>query len=227
VFIFEVISGPYRGQAIKLVQGQVITIGRSPECTVTFADSQLSARHAEFDWSEQGFSVFDLGSSNGTFLNGKRLEGRASMALGDHLQVGQTILQLSDEDLEFSELELIDTEAPKHGQMLAMSSTRTQIAPAKMKVVKGQMLALGDKKTEVQKRSAQLQVDDLSIAAAAKLKDVVAAGGHGSKVVLQRDGRHDPFWSTPVTIGREQASGIVLDDSSVSLRHAVTRCASS
>ncbi len=224
MFVLEVISGPYRGQAIQLVQGQVITIGRSPECTVTFDDAQLSQRHAEVDWTSNGFSVFDLGSSNGTLINGHRVAGRAGLVLGDHLQIGETILQLADVDLESADVELIANDAPARGQMLAIGSIKTEIAPRQrgLTIVNAtRMLALGQQKTAVQQRAAELQIDDRFVAAAAKLKDVVAGGGQGAKVVVQRDGRLDPFWTVPVTIGREHGSGVVIDEAGVSFRHAV------
>ncbi len=68
---------------------------------------------------------------------------------------------------------------------------------------------------------AAAQVDAALIKAASRLADRVRTGSDGAKVLLQRDGRVDPFWATPVSIGRERSSGIVLDDDGASLRHAV------
>ena len=59
MFVLRVINGPYKGQAVQLVQGELLTFGRSPDCTICFDDPQVSGTHAEFDWTENGFSVFD------------------------------------------------------------------------------------------------------------------------------------------------------------------------
>ena len=81
-----------RGAGFPL--GQEITIGRTPACTVTIPDdsfvSQLHARVYTFDG---GAVAEDLGSTNGTYLNGKRLNTPTQMVKGDRLQVGNTIFE--------------------------------------------------------------------------------------------------------------------------------------
>lgn len=224
MFVLEVISGPYRGQAFQLVRGELVTIGRSEQCRIAFDDPQLSTNHAEFDWTENGFSVFDLGSSNGTYVNGQRIEGRVGMQVGDHLQIGQTILQLADVDLEMEEPDVMGAAAPARGQMLAFGAAKTEIAPRQrgLTIVNApRVLSIQDRKTAVQQKVAEVHLDDAVLSAAAKLKEMVSQGGQGAKVIVQRDGRLDPFWALPVSLGREHSSGVVLDDDGVSLRHAV------
>jgi pSer/pThr/pTyr-binding forkhead associated (FHA) protein len=222
MFVLEVIAGPYKGQAVQLAKGQVVTIGRSLDCSVVLNDPQLSQRHAEFDWTDNGFSVFDLGSSNGCYVNGKRIQGRVGMSIGDHLQVGQTIFQLGDIDVETSEVSLIEAEGPKKGQMLALGTSKTEIVPrTRGRTIVNAPKLLASQKTSIHQKVAELRVDDEVLSGVAKLKDMVAKGGQGAKVIVRREGRFDPFWSVPVTIGRERGSGIVLDDAAVSLRHAV------
>ena len=84
-----------------------------------------------------------------------------------------------------------------------------------------QMLGLGPMKTAMSRGVASAVVDDEVVSAIADLKQKVMSGAQGAKVVVKRDNRLDPFWALPVTIGREHASGIVLEDRAVSLRHAV------
>ena len=58
----------------RVVLGEfVLTIGRLPECTITLADTNVSRKHAEVRPDGAGFLLSDLGSTNGTFVNGVRI----------------------------------------------------------------------------------------------------------------------------------------------------------
>jgi pSer/pThr/pTyr-binding forkhead associated (FHA) protein len=71
------------------------TIGRGDDNVVVLeGDDYASARHARVESGLDGTWVIDLGSTNGTFLNGERLEGRRRLHEGDLLQVGDTELRL-------------------------------------------------------------------------------------------------------------------------------------
>src|SRR3954467_7429856 len=93
-----VVEGPAIGQEFKI--DGVATVGRSPEATVMVDDPGVSRLHARIRRSDAGtFEVEDLGSKNGTFLNGARIEhGQAS--LGDKIRVGpRVVLTLASFDL--------------------------------------------------------------------------------------------------------------------------------
>jgi pSer/pThr/pTyr-binding forkhead associated (FHA) protein/S1-C subfamily serine protease len=72
--------------------GTEIVIGRASACTIplrTVADTVVSKRHAVIALDEKGAAtVLDLGSRNGTFLNGKPVRARTTLALGDRLMLG-------------------------------------------------------------------------------------------------------------------------------------------
>ena len=61
---------------------------------VTIDDPELSRRHAAVRPIEGGFEVEDLGSLNGTFVNGRRIEGPTRLSGGDTIKVGQNVLEL-------------------------------------------------------------------------------------------------------------------------------------
>src|SRR5439155_11943157 len=69
-----------------------VTIGRLPECDVMLADSNVSRRHAEVRRQGNGFVVVDLGSTNGTKVNGLGVRERR-LADGDEILVGNTRLR--------------------------------------------------------------------------------------------------------------------------------------
>jgi pSer/pThr/pTyr-binding forkhead associated (FHA) protein len=58
------------------------TLGRAPDCEIVLASTQVSRRHATIRQETAAWSITDLGSSNGTFLNGERLEANISYRLG-------------------------------------------------------------------------------------------------------------------------------------------------
>jgi signal transduction histidine kinase len=86
-----VIQGPNRGTRFELDGSPAIGIGREAGNAVQLQDSEVSRRHAEIRPAAAGFLVADLKSSNGTFVNGRRVE-RAELAGGDQIQVGRSLL---------------------------------------------------------------------------------------------------------------------------------------
>lgn len=65
----------------------VTTIGRDPESSIPLSAPIVSWKHAQFIHTEKGHDLEDLGSTNGTFVNGKRIK-RVSLKLGDSIQIG-------------------------------------------------------------------------------------------------------------------------------------------
>ena len=69
--------------------GQATVIGRSSECDIVVGDPNVSRRHAEVRRVGRGFSLVDLGSTNGTEVNGQRVT-ETSLMNGDVIGVGTT-----------------------------------------------------------------------------------------------------------------------------------------
>lgn len=70
-----------------------VVIGRMSDCDVTIADTNVSRRHAQVRPSGSGFAISDLGSTNGTIVNGERLVTEKRLADGDIVSVGSTHLR--------------------------------------------------------------------------------------------------------------------------------------
>jgi hypothetical protein len=78
-------AGPLNGQRWRIEKELVI--GRDPDCDVVINDRQVSRYHVRLDRSAEAISIEDLGSKNGTFVNGKRIEEPVQLHDGDLIQV--------------------------------------------------------------------------------------------------------------------------------------------
>ncbi len=70
------------------------TIGRSDDADVTIDDPYASEFHARVGYQDDKVLVQDLGSTNGTYVNGRRVGAPVSVAKGDTVQIGKTILEV-------------------------------------------------------------------------------------------------------------------------------------
>lgn len=80
------------GQRIVLT-GSPVVLGRHADCDLVLADEQASRRHAQVEPGPDGFVLVDLGSSNGTLLNGTEVHGPAALSPGDQIVVGGTVVR--------------------------------------------------------------------------------------------------------------------------------------
>ena len=99
----------FNDKEIVLGQG-VTTLGRTTDNTVSFAsDSNVSRYHAEIEWRDGDFWLIDLGSSNGTSLNGEPVKGDKKISDGDEILLGGT----SRAEFSFKEKEAEESSATK------------------------------------------------------------------------------------------------------------------
>ena len=81
--------GPGEGQEFVLDEAAgVQTVGRAPEAAIFLDDVTVSRHHAEFRHGAQGWSVRDVGSLNGTYVNRVRVEDQ-HLSGGDEVQIGK------------------------------------------------------------------------------------------------------------------------------------------
>jgi pSer/pThr/pTyr-binding forkhead associated (FHA) protein len=74
--------------------GEEVTVGRAAGCQVTIDDTYASQLHARVFQREGQVYVEDLGSTNGTYLNRRKVTGPMVVQRGDRLQIGNTVLEL-------------------------------------------------------------------------------------------------------------------------------------
>jgi pSer/pThr/pTyr-binding forkhead associated (FHA) protein len=72
-----------------------ILVGRDRDCDVVLADLAVSRHHAALVLYAGRWFVLDRGSTNGTWVNGRRIWGATSIRAGDRLQVGRTAFRLA------------------------------------------------------------------------------------------------------------------------------------
>lgn len=87
------ISGKYQGGEYPLEEGRQIVIGRSSDLDMVLVEEMVSRRHAQISMHGGIISIEDLGSTNGTFVNGEKIQ-RATLREGDRVLVGTSILKV-------------------------------------------------------------------------------------------------------------------------------------
>src|SRR5262245_56677088 len=87
-------NGHESGREFPL-SGDRAVIGRDPDVDVSLRSKAVSHHHAQISRVHGDYFVEDLGSTNGTFLNGKRVDRRMPLAVKDRLRVGEFILEFS------------------------------------------------------------------------------------------------------------------------------------
>jgi len=81
----------YGGRRLVVGAGGV-TLGRSRECDVVVGDANVSRRHAELRRTAAGWQLHDLGSTNGTRVNGRQVDGSVPLHAGDEIEVGASVM---------------------------------------------------------------------------------------------------------------------------------------
>lgn len=92
-----VVQGRPRGKFLRFPEGEFL-FGRGTECHIRPNSALVSRQHCLLRVNRSGLYVRDLGSTNGTLVNGTRLVGERVLHPGDQLQVGPLILQVVDEE---------------------------------------------------------------------------------------------------------------------------------
>jgi predicted component of type VI protein secretion system len=87
------ISGKYQGSELALDLGREIVVGRGSNADIVLMEDMVSRKHATIALSGNEVALQDLGSTNGTFLNGEKIQ-RASLKDGDRVLIGTSILKV-------------------------------------------------------------------------------------------------------------------------------------
>ncbi|MCA9194093.1 MAG: sigma 54-interacting transcriptional regulator [Planctomycetales bacterium] len=107
---------------LRLSPKQTVTIGRSSSCTIAVREEKVSRHHALVDFGANGWQVTDLGSRNGTQIDGNTISGPYQLQEGDRIGVGNCVItytsQLSEGiPAEHSEMGGVDSGATIDGNL--------------------------------------------------------------------------------------------------------------
>ncbi len=83
-------KGPTPGKVLELT-GDVVTLGRDVGNDLVINDAEISRHHARLTREGQGYLLEDLGSTNGSFVNGHRITGPQLLKSGDLVGFGETV----------------------------------------------------------------------------------------------------------------------------------------
>jgi len=92
-YALQVVRGRSGANTLRLMDG-VNSIGRHDDCQIRIRSSQVSRRHCELFEEGKKLILRDLGSSNGTYVNGKRVLGQQILKPGDVLTIGGVTLRV-------------------------------------------------------------------------------------------------------------------------------------
>ncbi len=96
-FALRFISGKYQGGEFPLKEEREIIIGRSSELDMVLVEDMVSRQHARISTNTAGVRIEDLGSTNGTFVNGEKIK-EASLTEGDRVLIGTSIIKVINAD---------------------------------------------------------------------------------------------------------------------------------
>jgi pSer/pThr/pTyr-binding forkhead associated (FHA) protein len=92
-YVLRFISGKYQGGEFPIVPDKQIVVGRSSDLDMVLVEDMVSRKHARIAMQQDQIWIEDLGSTNGTFVNGEKIK-RARLKEGDRVLIGTSILKV-------------------------------------------------------------------------------------------------------------------------------------
>jgi pSer/pThr/pTyr-binding forkhead associated (FHA) protein len=92
-YVLRFISGKYQGGEFPIVNDKPIIVGRSSDLDMVLVEDMVSRKHARITMQADQIWIEDLGSTNGTFVNGEKIK-RARLKEGDRVLIGTSILKV-------------------------------------------------------------------------------------------------------------------------------------
>jgi DNA-binding NtrC family response regulator len=130
-FVLAVVDGPDAGETFVLdASGPRVLLGQSPVCTIRLRDPEVSRRHVALSVNGNALQIIDLGSTNGTTVNGVNVK-EAQLSGGEAIRIGATVLSVRREAPRSFEL----AQARSFGRVVGESQAMRKIYPVLAKLV--------------------------------------------------------------------------------------------
>jgi predicted component of type VI protein secretion system len=137
-FQFVMRSGPNPGKVYPL-EGSDFTIGRDANNVVTINDAEISRKHAKMELRGSSYVIQDLGSTNGTFVNGNRITGMQVLNPNDIVSFGENIVLMYESVADPNATMLSSAKAPKTAARAQKPAPVPAPAPAPAPAYSGQV----------------------------------------------------------------------------------------
>ena len=113
------------------------TLGRDQSCDIVVDDESISRQHARMDLQDGNLVLSDLNSTNGTFINRRRLQPRAALFSGDIVRLGDVVLLLRQCDAAEPGTSTIDDQSPLVGgiSLFAVRRNIQLLGPAPLRIL--------------------------------------------------------------------------------------------
>ena len=135
--ILEVTSGPQAGNRVRLVAGQVLQVGRTEWADLAIgSDGQMSSLHFALELNQGGCSIRDVGSSNGTWVNGEQIQ-EAVLRNGDEIRAGVTTFKAHVEGNASTDTASIRSTVLSQNEVPEAATAPSRAAPRPSKPSKG------------------------------------------------------------------------------------------
>ena len=137
-FVLAVVEGPDTGLVVTLdASGPRALLGQSPVCSLRLTDHEVSRRHASLAVTDKHLQLIDLGSTNGTTVNGVVIK-EAALHGGEAIRVGRTVMQVRREAPRFVELGQVSS----FGRVVGESPSMRKLFPVLTRLAASDMPVL-------------------------------------------------------------------------------------
>jgi pSer/pThr/pTyr-binding forkhead associated (FHA) protein len=135
-YALKFISGKYQGGEFPLKQDKQIVIGRSSELDMVLVEDMVSRKHAKILIANGAITIEDLGSTNGTFVNGEKVR-QARLKEGDRILIGTSILKLIQQGAESANVDdrVVKQKLEEAAAAQAARSTKTSSMTGKIEEI--------------------------------------------------------------------------------------------
>ncbi len=126
-FALKFISGKYQGGEFPLKAEKNVVIGRSSELDMVLVEDMVSRKHAKITITAGKITIEDLGSTNGTFVNGEKVKS-TRLKEGDRILIGTSILKLVRQGSNVAELDEAQVKQNLENLAAVQSAKQTKTA---------------------------------------------------------------------------------------------------